>query len=250
VARIRTIKPEFWSDERVGECSVSARLLLIASLNFSDDHGGLDRSAKQLKAQAFPYDDIDCEPLVRELIKVGLFIEYSVNGKKYLHIKGFRKHQKVEKPAKPRIPVYEESVTPPRLLPDYSPSPHLGVAVSSSEGKGREGKGSREEPLRQLDSAPSEEGRDPEPASPGPDDSDRENADPDLDPEAYLVWTSGLAFLGGESRRSMLAKLVRQYGQPKVARKLGELMRLAERPDDPTGYLIAAMRAFDRKAVF
>lgn len=117
---------------------MSARLLLIASLNFADDHGGLDRSAKQLKAQAFPYDDIDCEPLVQELLKAGLMIEYSANGKKYLHIKGFRKHQKVEKPAKPRIPVYESSPTPPLVLPDDSPSPPRLVAVSSSEGKGRD----------------------------------------------------------------------------------------------------------------
>lgn len=143
MARIRTIKPEFWTDERVGECSVSARLLLVASLNFADDYGGLDRSAKQLKAQAFPYDDIDCEPLVAELLGVGLFIEYESAGRKYLHIKGFRKHQRVEKPAKPRIPLYDASVNPPLPLTDSSPTSHLGVTVSSSEGNGREWKGSR-----------------------------------------------------------------------------------------------------------
>jgi hypothetical protein len=143
MARIRTIKPEFWTDERVGECSVSARLLLIASLNFADDYGGLDRSAKQLKAQAFPYDAIDCEPLVLELVGVGLLIEYEVANRKYLHIKGFRKHQKVEKPAKPRIPLYEESLKCRVVLPDSSPTPTRLVAVSSLEGKGREGKGSK-----------------------------------------------------------------------------------------------------------
>jgi hypothetical protein len=134
MARIRTVKPEFWTDERVGECSVSARLLFIACWNFSDDYGGLDRSAKQLKAQAFPYDAIDCEPLVQELLNVGLLIEYAVEGKMYLHISGFRKHQKVEKPAKPRIPVYEDSMKTPRVLPESSPT-------SSGSSLGREGKG-------------------------------------------------------------------------------------------------------------
>lgn len=86
MARIRTIKPEFWTDERVGEASVSARLLFIGALNFADDYGGLDRSSKQLKAQVFPYDSVDCEPLVLELIRVGLFIEYEVDERKYLHI--------------------------------------------------------------------------------------------------------------------------------------------------------------------
>jgi hypothetical protein len=138
MARIRTVKPDYWTDERVGECSVSARLLFIACWNFSDDHGGLDRSAKQLKAQAFPYDAIDCEPLVQELLNAGLLVEYSFDGKTYLHIKGFRKHQKVEKPARNRVPLYEDSFNTPRALPEPSPSPPPVVAVSSLEGNGRE----------------------------------------------------------------------------------------------------------------
>lgn len=141
MARIRTVKPDFWTDAKVGECSVSARLLLIASLNFADDYGGLDRSAKQLKAQAFPYDNIDCEPLVQELIRNGLFVEYEVDGRKYLHIKGFRKHQKVENPARPRIPVYESTVKPQQTITEPSPRPPRVVAVSSLEGNGKEGKG-------------------------------------------------------------------------------------------------------------
>lgn len=136
MARIRTIKPEFWTDDRVGECSVSARLLFIACWTFADDHGGLDRSAKQLKAQAFPYDVIDCEPLVQELIGAGLLIEYAVNGKKYLHIKGFATHQKIEKPGRPRVPLPEPSPTPPRALPDPSALESKGM-----ESKGRERKG-------------------------------------------------------------------------------------------------------------
>jgi hypothetical protein len=144
MARIRTIKPDFWTDDRVGECSVSARLLFVATWNFADDHGGLDRSAKQLKAQAFPYDNIDCEPLVQELLQARLLIEYEVDGKKYLHIKGFRTHQKVEKPAKPRVPLYDESLNTPRLLPDSSPtsggnSPGSSGLFSGREGKGKEG---------------------------------------------------------------------------------------------------------------
>lgn len=107
MARIRTIKPEFWTDEKIGSVSIPARLLLIGSLNFADDHGGLDRSAKQLKAQVFPYDAIDCEPLVLELIGAGLVIEYQVADGKYLHIKGFQKHQKVDHPSKfPKTPEY------------------------------------------------------------------------------------------------------------------------------------------------
>jgi len=143
MARVRTIKPEFWTDRRVGECSASARLLFIATLNFADDEGGLDRSAKQLKAQAFPYDNIDCEALVQELLSVGLLIEYEVSGNKYLHIKNFRKHQRIDKPQKARIPVYEHSENVPRTLPDPSTTIQR---PKGREGNGIEGKkiGSRE----------------------------------------------------------------------------------------------------------
>jgi hypothetical protein len=144
MARIRTIKPDFWTDERVGESSPTARLLLIGALNFADDYGSLDRSAKQIKAQVFPYDNIDCESLIRELISNGLLVEYKVGDRFYLHIKGFGKHQKVEKPAKPRFPKYEESLKCTRLLPDSSPTPPLLLTEelrSLREGKGMEGNG-------------------------------------------------------------------------------------------------------------
>ena len=146
MARIRTVKPEFWTDERVGECSPTARLLFIASWNFADDHGGLDRSAKQLKAQAFPYDVIDCEPLVQELIAVGLFIEYEVGGKKYLHIKGFGVHQKIEKQGKPRVPLYESSPSTPRIVDESSPSE--GKGKGKGKGKGSEKTRAAREPTR------------------------------------------------------------------------------------------------------
>jgi hypothetical protein len=128
VARIRTIKPEFWIDERVGECSPTTRLLFIATWNFADDNGNLERSAKQLKAQAMPYDSIDCEDLILELVRIGLLEEYSVNGSKYLHISNFEKHQKIEKKSAARFP-----------LPDSSPTTTQPVGIGR-EGKVEEGK--------------------------------------------------------------------------------------------------------------
>lgn len=138
MARIRTIKPEFWSDETVGECSPTARLLFIGTWNLADDHGNLQRSSKQIKAQLFPYDNIECEPLIRELLTADLLIEYEVEGKKYLHIKGFDKHQKVEKKSAPRYPVYQQSARTPRVLPELSPT-------SSGSSSGREGNGTGRE---------------------------------------------------------------------------------------------------------
>jgi hypothetical protein len=142
VARIRTIKPDFWTDETLGECSPTARLLFVGTWNLADDHGNLERSSRQLKAQLFPYDNFDCEPLVVELLNAGVLIEYEVAVKKYLHIKGFEKHQKVEKKSSPRHPLYDESAKSPRVLPDSSPT-SSGSSLGR-EGKGREKEGSKD----------------------------------------------------------------------------------------------------------
>lgn len=128
--RIRTIKPEFWTDEAVMECSLSARLLLIGCLNVADDEGSLERSPIQIKAKIFPCDNIKVEPLLVELITNGLLIEYSVDGKKYLHIKGFRKHQVINRKSKNRCPVYEESMITHTTLTESS--------LQEVEGKGGE----------------------------------------------------------------------------------------------------------------
>jgi hypothetical protein len=91
MARIRTIKPEFWTNERVMECSVNARLLFIGMWNFADDLGRLALAPKTIKAQIFPSDDIDFNTIrgmIDELSRNGLVMIYDVSGKEYLQIVG------------------------------------------------------------------------------------------------------------------------------------------------------------------
>ena len=129
MARIRTIKPELWTDERLTECSLSARLLFIGMLNFADDNGNQAYSAKRLKMQVFPADSLDTQPLLDELLTHGVIMEYSVNGEKFLHIKGFLKHQVINRPSPTRIPkptFREDSVSAP------------GAFTVGREGKGKE----------------------------------------------------------------------------------------------------------------
>lgn len=149
MARIRTIKPEFWTDEKVVECSPNARLLFIGILNFADDNGNVERSGRQHKMRIFPADDIDVEPLVGELIDSGLIREYEAEGGKYLHIKGFAKHQKIEKPSKPRHPLPEESVSPPGVVGEPSEKMSLEVEVEvEKEGIKDQGRDQGEKPSR------------------------------------------------------------------------------------------------------
>jgi hypothetical protein len=107
--RIRSIKPDFWTDEKIVELPMPERLFFIGTWNFADDFGNLPRSPQKLKMQIFPADVIDVEPLVRSLITHGLLTEYSVKGSLYLHINGFRKHQRINRPSKDGlVPRFEE----------------------------------------------------------------------------------------------------------------------------------------------
>lgn len=133
MARIRTIKPDFWTDEKLTECSLSARLLFIGTWNFADDSGNLDRSSKQIKARVFPMDSMNCEPLIQELIIQGLLIEYSCDCKKFLHIKGFLKHQLINRPSKPSCPEFDESLINQCSVSEHSLSTH-------ARREGKEGK--------------------------------------------------------------------------------------------------------------
>jgi len=57
VARIRTIKPEFWSDEKMSPQSDEVRLLFLGLISMADDFGRLVDSGKQIEAFVWPYED-------------------------------------------------------------------------------------------------------------------------------------------------------------------------------------------------
>lgn len=131
MARIRTIKPEFWTDERVVECSMTSRMLLIGIFNFADDNGNLTRSPKKIKMQVFPADMIDCEPLIQELLAQKLLIEYQTDGDKYLNIPGFKDkncawYQVINNPSKTALPLPEHYSSTNTPLQDDCPMERKG----------------------------------------------------------------------------------------------------------------------------
>ena len=72
MAKIRGVKPEFWTDETVVEASIPARLLFIGLWNFACDNGHLDDKPKQIKMRVMPSDECNVAELLRELDSLGL----------------------------------------------------------------------------------------------------------------------------------------------------------------------------------
>lgn len=69
MAKIRGIKPDFWTDEDIADLSIPARLLFIGMWTHACDNGHLDDKPRQLKMKVFPADDIDISPLLVELVQ-------------------------------------------------------------------------------------------------------------------------------------------------------------------------------------
>jgi 5-methylcytosine-specific restriction endonuclease McrA len=101
MARIRTIKPEFWTSEQIVKCSRDSRLLFVGMWNFCDDAGIHPASLMRLKMEVFPGDTVDTSELggwIEELIQHELLNEYEVDGKCFWQITGWAKHQRIDQP--------------------------------------------------------------------------------------------------------------------------------------------------------
>ena len=100
MARIRTIKPEFWEDEKLAKLPVHARLLFIGTWNFADDNGALLANPVLMKSHIFPYEDIGISTIsewIDILVENGMLIRTTYNGKDYLVIRKFLIHQKINR---------------------------------------------------------------------------------------------------------------------------------------------------------
>ena len=79
MARIRTIKPEFFSSSQVVRCSVNARMLFVGMWCFADDHGVHPDDAHRLKMEVFPGDALsvdDVQQMLDELIGARLIQQF------------------------------------------------------------------------------------------------------------------------------------------------------------------------------
>lgn len=128
MARIRTTKPEFYSDPDVGRLSLEARYLYKGTWSFADDAGRIPADPRFLKASVFPFDDKigvrKVKNLLSELVDLGKVVEYEVDGISYLYLPTFRKHQRIDKPQAPRYPpppFPDDSENVPGTVQEHSP---------------------------------------------------------------------------------------------------------------------------------
>jgi hypothetical protein len=125
MARIRSLKPEFWTDEKVVAISPLARLLFMGLWNFADDEGRMVYSPMRIKLQILPADSVDISALLGEIRGKEMVNVYEVDGIEYLQIINFGKHQKVDKRTPSKYPPYING-TPNSPESQLFPTPDQG----------------------------------------------------------------------------------------------------------------------------
>lgn len=93
MSRARNIKPGFYKNEDLAECSVWARLLFPGLWMLADREGRLEDRPKRIKGEIFPFDSVEVEPLLAELVQWGFLVRYQVTGKRYIQVVNFASHQ-------------------------------------------------------------------------------------------------------------------------------------------------------------
>ena len=101
MARIRTVKPEFWEDEKIGKLPIPCRLFFIGCWNFADDFGVIKSNAALLKSQIFPYDEnlrvSEIKKWIDALVDARMLIPIIHKEESYYIIRTFRSHQIIDK---------------------------------------------------------------------------------------------------------------------------------------------------------
>jgi hypothetical protein len=101
MSRSRNIKPGFFKNDQLAELPFEFRILFQGLWCEADREGRLLDRPKRLKAEIFPYDDVDVGRGLNMLDGFGFIQRYTVAGVGYIQITNFAKHQNPHKKEAP-----------------------------------------------------------------------------------------------------------------------------------------------------
>ena len=137
MARARQLKPGFFQNDQLAECSHAARLLFAGLWTIADREGRLEDRPSRIKGLVFPYGSERVDRLLDELVtkkneddSPAFILRYAVSGRRYIQIVNFIRHQN---------PHHRE---PDSLIPPPCPGPAQGLAEKSrGSAQGKAGTG-------------------------------------------------------------------------------------------------------------
>lgn len=152
--RIRSIKPEFWRSDDIARLSWEDRLIFIGLWSYVDDNGVGRDEERLIVADLFALDNSFSEASLRvhaglvRLHAANLIERYEVDGRRFLHITTWARHQKINRPSPGRypLPTCGNAITHDTLTED-SLSPHNTLSAGTEEQGNR---GTEEQGLKHL----------------------------------------------------------------------------------------------------
>lgn len=93
MARARNIKPAFFKNEALGDLPYECRLLFIGLWTLADRDGRLEDRPRRIRAEIFPFDSIDVDPMLDQLQAEEFLLRYEVDGERFIEVLNFVKHQ-------------------------------------------------------------------------------------------------------------------------------------------------------------
>ena len=93
MARARNIKPGFFKNEDLAELPAEIRLLFIGLWTLADREGRMEDRPRRIKAELFPFDSFDVDPMLNHLQTKSFIVRYEVSGERFLQVVNFVKHQ-------------------------------------------------------------------------------------------------------------------------------------------------------------
>lgn len=162
MARIRTIKPDFFTSLTIADLTPEQRLTFIGLWTHVDDEGRCVDDARLIKAAVWPLDDrtaSDVEADLGALTEASLIARYTVAGKRFIVVTTWDEHQRINRPTPSRFPRPEDADEPPCDALTSSDVPSGGTpdvlseaAVSPHARKGTgKGTGNRDSATRVAD---------------------------------------------------------------------------------------------------
>ena len=151
MARIRTVKPEFFRHEGLyeleRECGMPMRVAFAGLWTAADREGRFKWAPKTLKLDCLPFDECDFSRVLDALATRGFIVKYAIDGREFGFIPSWAEHQVINnresesvlpEPTESSIESTTSTREPRVTLASVTP-----LVQVQGEGKGREGKGIR-----------------------------------------------------------------------------------------------------------
>lgn len=137
MARIRYLKHDFFLDEELAVLPFETRLTFQGLWILADRRGRLEDRPMKIKAMIFPYDTVKIEKCLEQLTIKPFIHRYEAEGRKYIQILNFEKHQKPHHTEREStIPPFNGELTVKQPLEHREKKEGMGIGMGKGMGKG------------------------------------------------------------------------------------------------------------------